>query len=302
MKTERIIDISDKPVEDTRPTEVPHISIEKSNSDAQKPRWRPNLWGLFAAVVVILTLIAVYFFNIGDDDSEITGNNISLLEEPYEPTSVGTERVTDTILGVTMDMYPLGGLKASLETALPDTADRSLVLFMRSADYHPDGRAIGPVIVGGESRDFKAEEFRDGYVAISPSGRAVIGISSDDVIDGWVEKNKGSLFRQMILLNDGQLPRDFLLKGKVERAAIASMVGGELYYVVTQGKETMYDFADALREYGFIDAVYMTGGNAYSFFRDREGEAHLNDATEAKLEKYKTKPLPQPLLVFRCQR
>jgi hypothetical protein len=30
----------------------------------------------------------------------------------------------------------------------------------------------------------------------------------------------------------------------------------------TRNKETLWDFADALREYGFIDAIYITGGTA----------------------------------------
>ena len=33
----------------------------------------------------------------------------------------------------------------------------------------------------------------------------------------------------------------------------------------------MYDFADALLEYGFTDAIYITGGNDRCFYRDRNG-------------------------------
>ena len=65
------------------------------------------------------------------------------------------------------------------------------------------------------------------------------------------------------------------------------------------GRESMYDFADALREYGFVDAVYMTGGNAYSFHRDSAGNSHVNSATLEKIGKYGSRPLPQPLLVLR---
>ncbi len=35
------------------------------------------------------------------------------------------------------------------------------------------------------------------------------------------------------------------------------------------------DFADALREYGFIDAIYLTGGsNEDTFYRDLNGDIH----------------------------
>ena len=39
-------------------------------------------------------------------------------------------------------------------------------------------------------------------------------------------------------------------------------------------KETLWDFADALREYGFIDAIYITGGYDYGFYRTADGERH----------------------------
>ncbi|MDE6298994.1 MAG: phosphodiester glycosidase family protein, partial [Muribaculaceae bacterium] len=109
----------------------------------------------------------------------------------------------------------------------------------------------------------------------------------------------GSFFRQYVLLGDGELPPAFDLHGKVERAAIGRMVDGKLYYVVSRHKETMYDFADALREYGFTDAVYITGGNNYSFYRSPDGTTRINDETLSKIEKYSSTPPPAPLLVFR---
>jgi hypothetical protein len=59
----------------------------------------------------------------------------------------------------------------------------------------------------------------------------------------------------------------------VERCAIGR-IADRLYYVTTRHKETMWSFADALREYGFIDAIYITGGDDYSYYRDREGVRH----------------------------
>ncbi len=232
-------------------------------------------------------------------EQEATKQNIAELSDAYKPSATGTTQQTDSILGVAMDMYPLEGLRASLEREFPDTADSSLVLFMRSADYHPDGRALGPVIIDGVASEDKANADRAGYVALSASGRPTIGISRYDAIEDWAKENQGDFFRQMVLLNDGELPREFLLKGKVERCAIASDIEGKLYYIVTRHKESMYDFADAMREYGFVNAVYITGGNGYSFYRDPQGHAHMNQPTKEKIEKYATQPLPQPLLIFR---
>ena len=315
--SERIIEVDDDPVSDSRPTEVPEISIERDSDKSSllsgdgmslPGKKHKKVWIVVIAVICLsgLAALLLYQYLLSSEDTDygrnVDADNISLLSMPFKPTSVGTSPETDSILGVAIDMYPLEGLSASLEWEMPDTADRSLVMFMRSADYHPDGRSLGPVVVDGVGSDNKATDSRDGYVAVSPSGRAVIGISSSDDLEKWARENKGDFFRQTVLLDDGELPRDFILRGKVERAAIASTVGGELYYIVTKHKESMYDFADALREYGFVDAVYMTGGNAYSFYRDMDGNSHANSATLAKIRKYTSQSLRQPLLVLRSPR
>lgn len=313
IENERIIDVSEDPVADSRPTEVPLISIERDTEGAsgakagagRSGRWQGlKKWVVVAIAVLALASTSIFLFRrevSGDSDSGSMrdAENISALSESYVPSAMGTEVLTDSILGVGMDIYPLEGLRASLEWEFPDTADRSLVMFMRTADYHPDGRPLGPVVVDGIGSACKPVDSRDGYVAVSPYGRAVAGISPADDVEEWTRKNKGGFFRQMVLLDDGELPRDFILRGKVERGAIATSVEGALYYVVTHGRESMYDFADALREYGFVDAVYMTGGNSYSFHRDSTGNSHVNSATLEKIGKYESRPLPQPLLVFR---
>ena len=205
-------------------------------------------------------------------------------------------------MGVAFDMYSLSGLRGSLEAEIPDTADRSLVLFMRSADYHPDGSIEGSFVMDGRRLKSKSRIERSGYVALSSEGRPVIGISSSDKVAEEMEDTKGDFFRQFVLLGDGELPRNFYLHGKVERSAIGRMADGSLHYIRTRHKETMYDFADALREYGIVDAVYITGGNSYDFFRTTDGRACVSEKLKEKLEKYKTDTLPTPLLVFRTGR
>lgn len=316
---DRIIDVDDDPVSDSRPTEIPEISIERKDSKLPALYAGVDVSGrlhkgkqlmrivivsaLFVAgIVAVILLTGKGVASDGHDrmqEAEAAADNISALSSPYESSAAGVTVQSDSILGVAMDMYPLGGLRASLEREFPDTADRSLVLFMRSADYHPDGRSLGPLVVRGEASADKTSAAREGYVAVSPSGKTVIGISEDDDVEDWARKHQGDFFRQMVLLNDGELPRDFVLRGKVERAAIASTVDGDLYYIVTRHKESMYDFADAMREYGFVNAIYITGGNSYSFYRDADGNSHANSATLDKIRKYESRPLPQPLLVFR---
>jgi len=92
------------------------------------------------------------------------------------------------------------------------------------------------------------------------------------------------------------IPSRFFLHGKVERRAIGR-IDDQLYYIATRHKETLWDFADALREYGFIDAVYITGGADYVFYRNKEGIRHdLGDSSSYPHTKWKD---IIPWLVFR---
>ncbi len=105
------------------------------------------------------------------------------------------------------------------------------------------------------------------------NGRQVIGVSRFEKVKDYVVRQKGSFFRQFILVSNNVIPHQFQLHGKVERRAIGRK-GEQLYYIATPYPETLWDFADALREYGFTDAIYITGGSDYGFYRTRDGMRH----------------------------
>ena len=70
--------------------------------------------------------------------------------------------------------------------------------------------------------------------------------------------------------------KQFALKGTVLRRALARKPGyATAYYVETVNKESLYDFAEALADYGFIDAVYLTGADGTEpVYRDADGILH----------------------------
>lgn len=85
------------------------------------------------------------------------------------------------------------------------------------------------------------------------------------------------MFRQFALVSAGQIClKQFALKGKVHRRALARKPGdATAYYVETVNKESLYDFAEALADYGFIDAVYLTGADGTEpVYRDADGILH----------------------------
>lgn len=95
---------------------------------------------------------------------------------------------------------------------------------------------------------------------------------------------------------DGNYSDFVLTNGKVERRAIGR-INDQLYFIATRHKETLWDFADALREYGFIDAIYITGGADYVFYRTKDGVRHdIGDVAEYPQKKWKG---IVPWLVFR---
>ena len=179
-------------------------------------------------------------------------------------------------MGVSLRKYALNGLNAHFADTVPDCSDSSVFLVTRSADYRiKDGRRaiIGDFIQDGDTES--RSNWRAGFMAVV-DGRAQIGISRSGRIRRYVSEHDGSFFRQLAIISAGtRCDRQFILKGKVTRCAYARDETGTLYFIETAGPETLYGFADALIEDGFIDAVYVTGGaQADLFFREADGTAH----------------------------
>ncbi len=290
--------------------EVPIIIIERDEQPQTKesvvkvvaPSWKRKwLKRLLTLVAVGCLMVAVlvgyyfwnYYYNIGVSVSVSPDQNIEKLQQPVKHEMPEVVLTSDNILGVAMDFYAIHGLKANIEFEEPDTADASVYLYCRSADHKADGTYIGSLVVDGDVR--QSDTHRLGYMAMV-GGNSVIGISRSEKVKVFVQEHGGSFFRQFILVSDGTIPGRFFLHGKVERRAIGR-IGDQLYYIATRNKETLWDFADALREYGFIDAIYITGGADYVYYRSKDGIRHdIGDSADYPQTKWKG---IIPWLVFR---
>jgi hypothetical protein len=234
-----------------------------------------------------------YYYNIGISVSVTPDQNIEKLQRPATQEKPEVVMTSDSILGVAMDFYAIHGLKASIEFEEPDTADTSVYLYCRSADHKADKTYIGSLVADG--KEYQSDTHRLGYMAML-GNNSVIGISRSEKVKDYVQEHGGSFFRQFILVSDGAIPSRFFLHGKVERRAIGR-IDEQLYYIATRHKETLWDFADALREYGFFDAIYITGGADYVFYRSKDGVKHdIGDSSEYPHNKWKG---ITPWLVFR---
>lgn len=290
--------------------EVPIITIERDDqprgnetvaqavTPSGKKKWLKRMLAM-AAIFGMMVVVAIgykfwdYYYNIGVPVSVTPEQNIRKLQAKAKQEVTEVVMTGDSILGVAMDFFAIHGLKASIEFEEPDTADTSVFLYCRSADHKPDSNYIGTFVVNGEV--LQSDRQRLGYMAMLGEN-AVIGISRSEKVMDYVQRHGGSFFRQFILVSDGSIPSRFFLHGKVERRAIGR-IGNQLYYIATRHKETLWDFADAIREYGFIDAIYITGGTGYGFYRDKDGIRHdIGDASNYPHSKWQG---VIPWLVFR---
>lgn len=285
--------------------EVPVIVVERDDRpelDGSHPKPRRWLWMAGSAVFTALCILVLFFglryyrmaTSIGVPVAVTSQQNIEKLQASGLPVTPEVVRTSDSILGVAMNFYELRGLRAEISMQEPDTTDTSVYLYSRSSDYHKDFSIISSLVIDGtevETVDGK----RLGYFA-GTEDNFVIGIARDEDVKDYAKKHKGCFFRQYILLSSGVMPREFQLRGKVERRGIGRMPDDRLYYIETLHKETMWDFADALREYGFVDAIYITGGKDYCYYRGADGEKHHIGNPEDYPHKF---PGQVPWLIFR---
>jgi len=290
--------------------EVPIIIIERDEqpqskeivtkvvAPSKKQKWLKRFLAFAVVGCMIVAAIAGYYFwnyyyNIGVSVSVTPEQNIEKLQRPVKQEVPEVVMTTDSILGVAMDFYAIHGLKTSIEFEEPDTADTSVFLYSRCADHTASGDYLGSLVAEGVEK--QNDRSRLGYMAMA-DGNMVIGISRSEKVKDYVLERGGSFFRQFILVSNGMIPSRFFLHGKVERRAIGR-IENQLYYIATRHKETLWDFADALREYGFIDAIYITGGADYVFCRDKAGNRHdIGDTSDYPHTKWKG---IVPWLVFR---
>ncbi len=298
-----------------REPEIPEIVIERDDEGTNPPK-KPNgkktvskrkkwlrrmLKAIAVVMLVAMTLGAYkvwnYYFNLGIPVSTSPSENISKLQTEPTKETAGVVHFSDSILGVELDLYAIRGLSASLEFEEPDLSDTSVYLYCRSADHRVDSTYLATLVVNGEEK--YSGRKRLGYMAMADD-RMVIGVSRSEKVKDYVMKNGGSFFRQFVLVSDGVLPSRFYLHGKVERNAIGRMSKGgidRLFFISSRNKETLWDFADAIREYGFIDAIYITGGADYCYYRSADGKRH----DIGNIDKYPHKEWKGviPWLVFR---
>lgn len=258
------------------------VVIGGSDWKPQKGSGRPNRWKIIAFILASILVLASLFYTGRHilhskefTQARFADDVIAALEQPLKGKA-GVAPVSEDIMNVKLKLYRLEGLKAHFADTVPDYTDSLIYLVTRSSDYKIIGdrrEIIGDFIVDGQI--VEKSNWRAGFMAIV-DGNAQIGVDRSNKIAKHVQQNGGSMFRQLALVSAGiRCDKQFILKGKVRRCAYARNKQGDLYYVETENPESLFGFADALIECGFIDAIYITGGGQEDlFYRTDDGTLH----------------------------
>lgn len=295
MIEEKDIQQTEQPQEPIIPIEQmeeePIIIIERVEDETDEDRKEVIVvphptprWKIFAIGGIILLLIAIIVLLIlrlraTPEAPELPVSttseaNIEWLQKPLsrkEKRAKAEVAVSeDSINGVLFREYALKNLRAEISFDKPSDKDKSVYFYALSADVRADNQQVlDACVIAGEQ--VSQGNNRSGYMA-ALDGRTVIGVAKNDSVLDFIRDAGGHFFRQFALVSAG-VQGDIRLKGKVERRALG-VRQGQLYYIESLNKESLYDFAEALVDYGYTDAIYMTGGKQYSFYRDKRGRLH----------------------------
>lgn len=243
--------------------------------------------GIIVLCLVLLAGSVVWFVRNSEEGDEMEGQILEMEQQMVAPADSlprGASSLAlsiDSINDVKMRIYALNGLSAGLSFDLPDKGDTTVFLVVPAADIRRDnGGIVGDFVLRGER--LARGKRKSGYCAVL-DGQVVLGSATDDEVMERCVREKGDFFRQYPLVINGEIQEN-RLKGKALRRALARQ-GDNLYFVESCNRESVYDFAEALADFGFSEALYLVGGNTYGWWREDGKSVHELSRQDADIPK-----------------
>jgi len=151
-----------------------------------------------------------------------------------------------------------------LSLGIPDTTDQSLILALQAADIRADNnKIVGAFVLQGEL--LARGVAKKGFCAIL-DGKIQLGMAESTPLFEETTAKNGYFFRQYPLVNKGVLVENNP-KNKAIRHALCEL-DGQIVVVSSTSRESFHDFAQALVDLGVVNAIALTGGDAFGFRHD----------------------------------
>ena len=197
--------------------------------------------------------------------------------QPEPEMTSGVEYETQVVNDVWLNVYKILDMHAELSLDVSGYTDSTECIILQAADIRKDNRKfVGDFVLNGEK--LSSGKVKKGYCAIV-DGRVTIGMSTDDEVMNDCIANGGSFFRQYPLVVDGVM-QPSNVKGKSIRRALAQNDDG-LYIVMTDERESVHNFSEALVDMGMKDAISLVGGNkAYMYWMQEDECWESEDLTK----------------------
>ena len=196
--------------------------------------------------------------------------------QPEPEMTSGVEYETQVVNDVWLYVFKILDMHAELLLDVSEYADSTECFIVQAADIRKDNRKfVGDFVLNGEK--LSSGKRKEGYCAIV-DGRITIGRSTDDEVMNHCMVNGGSFFRQYPLVVDGVM-QPSNVKGKSIRRALAQNEDG-LYIVMTEERESVHNFSEALVDMGMKDAISLVGGHKAYMYWMQDDECWESDELE----------------------
>ena len=253
---------------DIRDDEIRVIRSTTDNNNGQNGRWN---WLFGIAILIVLILSAIFLLNKVFSSEEIETEVITpvIVQEPVkEINKPSFTEINDTIINdVNLRIYKPQNAKASLMVGQLNKQDTTIVLIAQAADIRADnGEIVGSFVLNGEV--LSEGSSKEGFCAII-GDEVAIGVAKNSSLFERAIDEKGCFFRQWSLVNNGVLVDDNP-KGKSVRRALCQQ-GDEVFVVESIERESFHDFSQSLVDMGVNNAIYLVGGVAYGWAKDKNG-------------------------------
>ena len=196
--------------------------------------------------------------------------------QPEPEMTSGVEYETQVVNDVWLYVFRILDMHAELSLDISEYADSTECFIVQAADIRKDnGKFVGDFVLNGEK--LSSGKRKEGFCAIV-DGRVTIGMSTDDEVMNHCMVNGGSFFRQYPLVVDGVM-QPSNVKGKSIRRALAQNEDG-LYIVMTEERESIHNFSEALVDMGMKNAISLVGGNQAYMYWMQDDECWESDELE----------------------